>query len=33
VYALGKRGILSSQGIDCWDAIQALVRFELAQLT
>ena len=28
VYALGKRGILSSRGIDCWDAIQALVQFE-----
>ena len=28
VYALGKRGILSSRGIDCWDAIQALVEFE-----
>lgn len=28
VYALGKRGILSGQGIDCWDAIQALVQFE-----
>jgi predicted dehydrogenase len=28
VYALGKRGILASRGIDCWDAIQALVQFE-----
>jgi predicted dehydrogenase len=28
VYALGKRGILSGRGIDCWDAIQALVQFE-----
>jgi predicted dehydrogenase len=28
VYALGKRGILSGRGIDCWDAIQALVEFE-----
>jgi predicted dehydrogenase len=28
VYALGKRGILSGQGIDCWDAIQALIQFE-----
>jgi predicted dehydrogenase len=28
VYALGKRGILSGRGIDCWDAIQVLVQFE-----
>ena len=28
VYALGKRGILAGRGIDCWDAVQALVRFE-----
>jgi predicted dehydrogenase len=28
VYALGKRGILSGRGIDCWDAIQALVQFQ-----
>lgn len=28
VYALGKRGILSGRGIDCWDAVQALVQFE-----
>jgi predicted dehydrogenase len=28
VYALGKRGILAGRGIDCWDAIQALVQFE-----
>ena len=28
VYAVGSRGILAEQGIDAWDAIQALVRFE-----
>jgi predicted dehydrogenase len=33
VYALGKRGILSGRGIDCWDAIQALVQFESCFVT
>ena len=28
VYAVGSRGVLAEQGIDAWDAIQALVRFE-----
>lgn len=28
VYAKGHRGVLSGQGIDCWDAIQAIVEFE-----
>lgn len=28
VYAKGHRGVLSGQGIDCWDAIQAMVEFE-----
>jgi len=33
VYALGSRGILSGRGIDCWDAIQALVQFESCFVT
>lgn len=33
VYALGQRGILSGRGIDCWDAIQALVQFESCFVT
>jgi predicted dehydrogenase len=33
VYALGRRGLLSSRGIDCWDAIQALVQFESCFVT
>lgn len=28
VYAKGHRGVLAGRGIDCWDAIQALVEFE-----
>jgi predicted dehydrogenase len=28
VYAKGHRGVLESRGIDCWDAVQALVGFE-----
>src|SRR5215211_1885022 len=28
VYAKGRRGVLDDRGIDCWDAIQALVEFE-----
>jgi predicted dehydrogenase len=28
VYAKGYRGVLADRGIDCWDAIQALVEFE-----
>ena len=28
VYAKGHRGVLAEKGIDCWDAIQALVEFE-----
>jgi predicted dehydrogenase len=28
VYAKGRRGVLADRGIDCWDAIQALVEFE-----
>jgi len=28
VYAKGRRGLLESRGLDCWDAIQALVEFE-----
>jgi predicted dehydrogenase len=28
VYARGHRGVLESRGLDCWDAIQALVEFE-----
>lgn len=28
VYAIGSKGVLAEQGIDAWDAIQALVRFE-----
>lgn len=28
VYAKGYRGVLNSKGIDCWDAIQALVEFD-----
>lgn len=27
VYAVGTRGVLADQGVDCWDTIQALVRF------
>lgn len=27
VYATGTRGVLARQGVDCWDTIQALVRF------
>ena len=28
VYAKGHRGVLAAKGVDCWDAIQALVEFE-----
>ena len=28
VYAKGYRGVLESRGIDCWDAIQAMIEFE-----
>ena len=28
VYAKGHRGVLEARGIDCWDAIQAMVEFE-----
>jgi predicted dehydrogenase len=28
VYSKGHRGVLAAKGIDCWDAIQALVEFE-----
>jgi predicted dehydrogenase len=28
VYAKGHNGVLAAKGIDCWDAIQALVEFE-----
>jgi predicted dehydrogenase len=28
VYAKGHRGVLQGRGIDCWDAVQALVEFE-----
>jgi predicted dehydrogenase len=28
VYAKGYRGVLAGKGIDCWDAIQALVEFD-----
>jgi predicted dehydrogenase len=28
VYAKGHRGVLAARGVDCWDAIQALVEFE-----
>jgi predicted dehydrogenase len=28
VYAKGYRGVLGSMGIDCWDAIQAMVEFQ-----
>jgi len=33
VYAWGRRGLLSSRGIDCWDTIQALVQFETCAVT
>ncbi len=33
VYALGRKGVLAAQGIDTYDALQALVRFEQAFVT
>lgn len=33
VYAWGRRGLLSARGIDCWDTIQAMVRFETCAIT
>ena len=33
VYAVGRKGLLASQGVDTWDAIQALVRFPASFVT
>lgn len=33
VYAGGHRGVLEAKGVDCWDAIQAMVRFPSATVT
>lgn len=33
VYAIGTRGLLADEGVDCWDTIQALVRFHDCAVT
>ncbi len=33
IYAVGSRGILAERGIDCFDAIQAIVQFESTFVT